>query len=81
MFDKDSKYLGWIDGGEVWRKNGTYLGELVDGAYILRRTSSPKKASRAVRACPATPATPATRASRAGRPQRAGYVDALDEFK
>jgi len=25
LFDKKSNYLGWIDGNEVWRKNGTYL--------------------------------------------------------
>ena len=81
LFDKYSHYLGWVDGNEVWRKDGTYLGEIVEGAYILRRTLMATRTRRAVRATPATPAIRADRASRAPRAKRAGYVDALDEFK
>ena len=79
LFDRSSNYLGWIDGKEVWKKDGTCLGELIDNAYILRRTSMAIKATKATRATPATPATPATRASRAECATRAGYADALDE--
>jgi hypothetical protein len=38
LFDSQSYYLGWVDEGEVWRRDGTYLGELVDGCYVLRST-------------------------------------------
>jgi hypothetical protein len=80
FFDARSAYLGWVDGNEGWRKNGTYLGELVDGNYIIRRMNMATRARRAMRATPAKPAIPARRAKRAGRARRAGWVDALDEF-
>jgi len=59
--------LGWLDSGDVYRSNRTYLGEIVDENYILRRTSM---ATRATRATPATPAMPTQRANRAGRALR-----------
>lgn len=80
LFDKYSKYLGWLDSGEVYRSNGTYLGAIVDENYILRRTTMATKATRATRATPATPATPAARSNRAGRSNRSGYIDALNEY-
>ena len=77
LFDATSKYLVWVtDDGRVWRRNGTFLGEIENENYILRRTSMATPATRATRATPATPATPALRANRA----RAGRVDALDEY-
>ena len=30
LFDSRSYYLGWVDEGEVWRRDGTFLGDLVD---------------------------------------------------
>jgi hypothetical protein len=40
LFDSRSYYLGWVDEDEVWRRDGTYLGELVDGCYVLRRRNA-----------------------------------------
>jgi hypothetical protein len=82
LFNAVSEYLGWVtEDGRVWRKNGTFLGEIEGENYILRRTSMATPARRAVRATPATPAIPARRAHRAGRARRVGRVDALDEFE
>ena len=81
LFDRHSNYLCWIDENEVWKKNGEHLGKIVNGDYILIKTSAPNRARRARRAPPARPATPAARANRAGRARRAGYQDALKEFK
>ena len=81
FFDASCRYLGWVtEDSRVWRADGSFLGEIVDENYILRRTSMARPANRAVRATPATPARPATRATRAARAARAGRVDALDEF-
>jgi hypothetical protein len=44
LFDSRSYYLGWVDEGEVWRRDGTFLGELVDGCYVLRRRNAAPRA-------------------------------------
>ncbi len=73
LFDARGYYLGWVDEGEVWRRDGAFLGELVDGCYVLRR----KEAVRTQRV-PLDPPSPwAPRPF--GRP-RGCWVDALDEF-
>lgn len=36
FFDKKSNYIGWVDGTQVWTTDNEYLGELVQGRYILR---------------------------------------------
>lgn len=81
IFDRHSAYLGWVtEDGRAWRRDGSFLGELVDENYILRRTSMAIPGRRAARATPARPATPVARANRAGRASRAGCVDALEEI-
>ncbi|WP_154202575.1 4-fold beta flower protein [Vibrio harveyi] len=81
LFSASSQYLGWVtEDGRVWRRNGTFLGEVENENYILRRTSMATPATRAVRATPAIPATPARRANRAGKASIAGRIDALGEF-
>ncbi|ENH4361463.1 hypothetical protein ABV540_001282 [Vibrio fluvialis] len=81
LFSASSQYLGWVtEYGRVWRRNGTFLGEVENENYILRRTSMVTPANRVVRATPAMPVTPARRANRAGKALRAGRIDALDEF-
>lgn len=82
LFDARSQYLGWVtEDGRVWRKNGTFLGEVEQENYILRRTAMATPATKATRATPATPATPARRANRAAKAPKASRVDALDEFE
>ena len=34
LFDSRSYYLGWVDEGEVWRRDGTFLGGV--GGWLLR---------------------------------------------
>ncbi|WP_442909030.1 4-fold beta flower protein [Halopseudomonas sp.] len=82
LFNASSQYVAWItEDGRVWRKNGTFLGEIESENYVLRRVSMASPAARATRAAPATPATPSRRANRAARASRAGRVDALEEFE
>jgi hypothetical protein len=81
LFDKHCKYLGWVDENEVWRSNGTFLGEIIDEHYILRRVNMTPRTARTARTTPITPAKPAFRVNRAQRVQRSGRVDALVEFR
>jgi hypothetical protein len=79
LFDSRGYYLGWVDEGEVWRGDGAFLGELVDGCYVLRR----KGAVRSPRVPPdprSPPVPPSPSAPRPFRQPRAGWEDALDEF-
>jgi len=80
FFDANSNYLGWVDDdGSVWKRDGHFLGEIVDENYVLRRHTMTEPAVRAQRAAPATPPTPAYPANRASRAQRAGWFDPLDQ--
>jgi hypothetical protein len=80
LFDARSSYVGWVEGNNVWTRDGRYLGELVDENYVLRRSGMATPARRALKAAPATPATPARRANRGARAQRGGWEDALEEL-
>lgn len=81
LFDAASGYIGWLDDdGRCWNADGSFLGELVEQNYVLRRSSMATPASKAVKARPATPATPARKANRPGRATRAGWVDVLAEL-
>ncbi len=42
LFDEESNYVTWNDGIEVWKKDGTYLGDLFENTYILRPTKIEK---------------------------------------
>jgi hypothetical protein len=81
FFDKHSNYLGWICDGEVWRKDGAFLGEFLEGHYVIRRISMAAREIIAVKRVPFAPATPPFKSNRALRVLRPGRVDALDEYK
>jgi hypothetical protein len=75
-----------VDEGEVWRRDGTYLGELVDGCYVLRRRNAAPRSPRVPIEPPSSlPALPSS-SSWAPRPffkkptAGSGWEDALDEF-
>ena len=36
LFDKNSNYVGWFDGKEVWTTENEYLGGLLDGKHIVK---------------------------------------------
>src|SRR5215213_5306316 len=81
LFDSRSYYLGWVDEGEVWRRDGTYLGKLVDGCYVLRRRNAAPRSPRVPIEPPSSlPAPPSSSwaPSRPFRKPRAGWEDALD---
>ena len=80
LFDSRSYYLGWVDEGEVWRRDGTFLGELVDGCYVLRRRDAALRIPRVPIDPPSPPAPPSPWAPRSFRKPRAGWEDALEEF-
>ena len=80
LFDSRSYYLGWVDEGEVWRRDGTFLGELVDGCYVLRRRDAALRIPRVPIDPPSPPAPPSPWAPRPFRKPRAGWEDALEEF-
>ena len=83
LFDSRGYYLGWVDEGEVWRRDGTHLGELVDGYYVLRRKDAGPRSPRVSIEPPSSlPAPPSSSwwALRPFRNPRAGWEDALDEF-
>jgi hypothetical protein len=87
LFDSRSYYLGWVDEGEVWRRDGTYLGELVDGCYVLRRRNAAPRSPRVpIEPASSLPAPPSSSSSWTPRPffkkptAGSGWEDALDEF-
>jgi hypothetical protein len=80
LFDSRSYYLGWVDEGEVWRRDGTYLGELVDGYYVLRKRNAAPRSPRVPIEQPSLPAPPSSWTPRPPRKPIAGWADALDEF-
>jgi hypothetical protein len=81
LFNTKGNFLGWIsDDGRVWKKDGDFLGELVDDIYILRRQSMPTPTRRTRKLIPPRPAIPAKHAKQAKRAKKAGWDDALDEF-
>jgi hypothetical protein len=81
LFDASCRYLGWAAAdGEVWRKDGSLLGEIVEDNYILRNTMTVARPLQPIRPIPVIPPTPARWAIRTARALRTAYVDALAEF-
>jgi hypothetical protein len=81
LFDANARYLGWIDDdGSVWRADGSYLGQVVEGEYILRNSIKVQPADRAALAQPMSPMAPMAKMNRMGKMQRMSFVDALDDF-
>jgi len=81
LFNRHGEYRGWIESdGSVWRDDGTYLGEMVDGHYILRSTLALEPAPRLPHVPPACPIPPVPSVSRVGRVPEVGYQDALAQI-
>ena len=81
LFDEKSNYVAWIDGVEVWKKDGSYLGDLFEDTYILRATKIEKRPPCTPTNIPSdSPTTPKLCSSREPREARKNYVDALDEY-
>jgi hypothetical protein len=81
LFDAGANYLGWrSEDGKVWRHDGSFLGEIVDEHYILRKAGASPPSNRSARSRPSTPSTPSRTSSRSARSARSGWTDALNEY-
>lgn len=81
MFNRSGGYLGWIDDdGRAWNSEGHYIGDFVDGGYVLRNRLRMTPMNRIPRVRPISPVPPISRMNRIGRVRRAGYDDALERF-
>ena len=80
LFDAKSNYLGWVEGdGSVWAKNGKYIGEIVEGAYILRRSFKLDPLPKLPRSPPLSPFPPIPPIRRIPRIPQVGWDDPFDE--
>jgi hypothetical protein len=82
FFDARGTYLGWVDpDNRVWRADGTFLGEKVDDNYMLKCTSMAEPVSTVARVSPVAPVPPVPSVDRIAQVPRAGWKDALEEYK
>jgi len=70
-FSRTGKWLGQLEGDELWK--GEYIGEIVNGDYLLARHSKPGY-SKGVPSTPGTPGIPGVPGTRGGRGLPAGYT-------
>lgn len=81
LFHADGACLGWIESGQVWASDGTYLGQVMEENYILRRTNMIAPLPKIPRSLPIRSIRPVQEISRSGRMPTAGWIDALEGFK
>ncbi len=82
LFDAEGNYLGWIeDDGSVWNRDGTYLGELIEGNYILRNTMRMEPLPKIPKIPPIAPIPPVPKSDRIAKMAKLGWDDALDRFR
>ena len=82
LFDADSNYLGWVeDNGSAWNQDGTYLGELIEGNYILHNSVKIEPIPKIPKIPPIPPTPPIPKIDKIGKIGRLGWEDALDRFR
>jgi len=81
LFHADGAYLEWIEDGQAWASDGTYLGEVAEENYILRRANTILPLPKIPRIPPIRPIRPIQEIRRSGRIPKAGWVDALEGFE
>jgi len=82
FFDAKSNYLGWVkDDGSVWNEDGTYLGELTEGKYIIRNSMKTEPIPKIPKIPPIPPIPPIPSIDKIGRIGKIGWDDALERFK
>ncbi len=79
LFNRAGKPLAWVDSSDhsVWRRDGSYLGQVINDHYILRNRSQ-SRSSRAVPSAPANHVPHVAHVSRVGHVGLAGWEEALD---
>jgi len=80
FFDKQSNYLGWIEGNEVRLKDGAYFGDISNTNYILRKTSMSAKSKKSAKSAPSRPSPPSIPSNKIANSSRLGFIDALSKF-
>lgn len=81
LFAADSRYLGWVDSRErVWKADGSFLGEIVEQHYILRRSNAVMPVRQTPRVPPVPTEPPSPPPARAARLPRPGWIDPLEEL-
>jgi len=80
LFDTLGRYLGDVDrNGTAWCNDGQYLGQLVDGEYILRNVLALPPPARSFKALQPTPSElPPLPPARTPRAPLAGWMDPFD---
>jgi hypothetical protein len=80
LFASNSDYLGWVeDDGSVWAADGHYVGEVVEGEYILRRSLKIDPIPKIPKIPPISPIPPIPPLARIGKIPRVGWIDPFDK--
>ncbi len=81
IFDKHAVYMGWIDDSlRAWKKDGEFLGEIINENYILRRANGIKPINRIPKIPPINPIPPIPKINRIGRINKIGWIDAIESY-
>lgn len=79
LFNDSSDYFGWIDGNnQVWKHDGSYLGELVEDNYILRRSN---KVEPIPKIPPIPPIPPIPKINKIPKIPKIGWIDPLEDLE
>lgn len=80
LFDRKAHYLGWVTDGIAWKADGTYLGDVHPGGYVLRNTAKRLPAPQTPRSFPPQPSVPSPWSDRPPKSPLAGFLDGLAAF-
>lgn len=78
LFNAAGEFTGYLEGLDVWGTDGQYLGELVEGSYVLKRDTAMSRMPRMARMAPIPPMQPLPQMPRMPKVPRVGYSDALE---
>ncbi|NAX23375.1 MULTISPECIES: 4-fold beta flower protein [Gammaproteobacteria] len=79
LFDPQSQYLGWIEeDGSVWSAEGVYVGEVVNGQYILRNTNKMQPMNKMAKMPPMPPLPPLPPLPKLPKLPKLGWHDPFD---
>lgn len=80
LFNTDGEYIGWVeDDGSVWDAGGVYVGEIVEGDYILRRANKIPPINKIPKIPPIAPIPPIPPIPRIPKIPKIGWYDPYDE--
>lgn len=77
LYDRHGRHVGWLDGTDAYHRDGRFMGELRDGAYVLRDVLRAEPIHRAPRPAVPYPTPLAPPPDREAREPLDGWADAL----